>query len=97
VHRDERHLLTERAAEATVGAVRTDASEANPGYPKPAPARSLHSDLVERLRPSGLSVTTGTVNDAALVARAAALGVDAITTDRPGALHHELAAMSLEG
>ena len=29
VDRDERHLLTERAAEATVGAVRTDASEAN--------------------------------------------------------------------
>jgi len=29
VDRDERDLLTERAAEATVGAVRTNASEAN--------------------------------------------------------------------
>jgi glycerophosphoryl diester phosphodiesterase len=55
----------------------------------------LHPALVERLRVGGLSVTTGTVNDAALAARAAALGVDAITTDRPAALHHELAAMSL--
>jgi glycerophosphoryl diester phosphodiesterase len=42
-----------------------------------------------------VSVTTGRINDAALTARAAALGVDAITTDRPAALHHELAAMSL--
>jgi glycerophosphoryl diester phosphodiesterase len=55
----------------------------------------LHPALVERLRVGGLSVTTGTVNDAALAARAAALGVDAITTDRPAALHGELAAMSL--
>jgi len=55
----------------------------------------LHPELVERLRSRGLSVTTGTVNDATLAARAAALGVDAITTDRPAALHHELAAMSL--
>ncbi|MGO9754003.1 MAG: hypothetical protein ACLP8S_32195 [Solirubrobacteraceae bacterium] len=41
-----------------------------------------------------LSVTTGTINDATLATRAAALGVDAITTDRPAALHHELAAIS---
>jgi glycerophosphoryl diester phosphodiesterase len=54
----------------------------------------LHPALVERLRLGGLSVTTGTVNDAELAARAAALGVDAITTDRPAALHHELAARS---
>ena len=54
----------------------------------------LHPALVERLRLGGLSVTTGTVNDATLAARAAALGVDAITTDRPAALHHELAALS---
>jgi len=53
----------------------------------------LHAALVERLRLGGLSITTGTVNDAALAARAAALGVDAITTDRPAALHHELATM----
>ncbi len=55
----------------------------------------LHPALVERLRLGGLSVTTGTVNDATLAARAAAVGVDAITTDRPAALHHELAKMSL--
>ena len=55
----------------------------------------LHPVLVERLRLGGLSVATGTVNDATLAARAAALGVDAITTDRPATLHHELAAMSL--
>jgi len=55
----------------------------------------LHPALVERLRSDGLSVTTGTINDATLAARAAALGVDAITTDRPAALHCELAATSL--
>jgi glycerophosphoryl diester phosphodiesterase len=55
----------------------------------------LHSALVERLRLGGLSVTTGTVNEARPAARAAVLGVDAITTDRPAALHRELAAMSL--
>jgi glycerophosphoryl diester phosphodiesterase len=54
----------------------------------------LHPALVERLRLGGLSVTTGTVNDATLAARAAALGVDAITTDRPATLHHQLAARS---
>ncbi len=55
----------------------------------------LHPALVERLQAQGLSVTTGTINDAVLAARAAALGVDAITTDRPAALHRELAAASL--
>lgn len=55
----------------------------------------LHPALVDRLRSSGLSVTTGTVNDAALAVRAAAFGVDAITSDRPAALRHELAEMSL--
>jgi glycerophosphoryl diester phosphodiesterase len=55
----------------------------------------LHEGLVDRLRLDGLSVTTGTVNDATLAARAAALGVDAITTDRPAALCGELAAMLL--
>jgi glycerophosphoryl diester phosphodiesterase len=55
----------------------------------------LHAGLVERLRSDGLSVTTGTVNDATLAARAAALGVDAITTDRPAALNDELASMLL--
>jgi glycerophosphoryl diester phosphodiesterase len=55
----------------------------------------LHRELVERLRAAGLSVTTGTINDPVLAARAAALGVDGITTDRPAALHYELTAMSL--
>ena len=54
----------------------------------------LRPALVERLRLGGLSIRTGTVNDAELAARAAALGVDAITTDRPAALHDELATMS---
>jgi glycerophosphoryl diester phosphodiesterase len=51
--------------------------------------------ITERPRPDGLSVTTGTVNDAPGAARAAVLGVDGITTDRPAALHRELAATSL--
>lgn len=55
----------------------------------------LHPGLVDRLRSDGLSVSTGTVNDVTLAARAAALGADAITTDRPAALHRELAATSL--
>jgi len=54
----------------------------------------LRPARVERLRFGGLSVTTGTVNDVTLALRVAALGDDAITTDRPAALHHELAAMS---
>jgi glycerophosphoryl diester phosphodiesterase len=55
----------------------------------------LHAGLVERLRSHGLSVMTCTVNDAALAARAAALRVDAITTDRPAALHRELVALDM--
>jgi glycerophosphoryl diester phosphodiesterase len=55
----------------------------------------LHPGLVDRLRSDGLSITTGTVNDATLAARAASLGVDAITTDRPAALYRELAATPL--
>lgn len=55
----------------------------------------LHPALVERLQGRGLSVTTGTINDTALAARAAALGVDAITTDRPATLHRELMEASL--
>jgi glycerophosphoryl diester phosphodiesterase len=50
----------------------------------------LHRALVDRLRDGGLSVSTGTINDAALAARAASLGVDAITTDRPAGLRCEL-------
>lgn len=52
----------------------------------------LHAELVERLRAHGLSVSTGTINQAELALRASGLGVDAITTDRPAALRRELAA-----
>ncbi|HWF75082.1 MAG TPA: glycerophosphodiester phosphodiesterase family protein [Solirubrobacteraceae bacterium] len=51
----------------------------------------LHAELVDRLHAGGLSVSTGTINDRTLAAWAASLGVDAITTDRPGALRRELA------
>ena len=47
----------------------------------------LRAELVARLRLGGLSVSTGTINDASLAARVARLGVDAITTDDPAELH----------
>jgi glycerophosphoryl diester phosphodiesterase len=47
--------------------------------------------LVAALRRGGLSVTTGTVNDATLLRRVAALGVEAVTTDDPAALRAPLA------
>jgi glycerophosphoryl diester phosphodiesterase len=52
----------------------------------------LSRPLVAALRRGGLSVTTGTVNDAALLCRVVALGVDAVTTDDPAALRAPLAA-----
>jgi glycerophosphoryl diester phosphodiesterase len=52
----------------------------------------LSRPLVAALRRGGLSVTTGSVNDAALLRRVAALGVDAVTTDDPAALRARLAA-----
>lgn len=52
----------------------------------------LHSRLVEVLRSYGLSVTTGTINHAELALRAAALGVDAITTDDPANLSRQVLA-----
>lgn len=55
----------------------------------------LHADLISRLRAHGLSVSTGTINDAELALRAAGLGVDVITTDRPAALRGELAAQAM--
>jgi glycerophosphoryl diester phosphodiesterase len=55
----------------------------------------LRPALVTRLRLGGLSVSTGTINEVSLARRACALGVDAITTDRPAALHHYLAAMKV--
>ena len=48
----------------------------------------LSRPLVAALRDAGLSVTTGTVNHAAVAERALAHAPDAVTTDRP----HELAA-----
>jgi glycerophosphoryl diester phosphodiesterase len=48
----------------------------------------LGQPLVAALRDAGLSVTTGTVNHAAVAERAGAYAPDAVTTDRP----HELAA-----
>jgi hypothetical protein len=50
--------------------------------------------LVEWLQAGGVSLRTGTVNNAALPARAAALGVEAITTDPPAALRGEVAPVS---
>lgn len=55
----------------------------------------LRPALVNRLRLGGLSVSTGTINDVSLAKRAVSLGVDAITTDRPAALHDQLAATKL--
>lgn len=46
----------------------------------------LHAALVDQLRESGLSVTTGTINDLELARRVAQLGVDAITSDQPAQL-----------
>ncbi len=55
----------------------------------------LHADLVYRLRASGLSVSTGTINDPTLALRAARHGVEAITTDRPAALRREFVEAAL--
>jgi glycerophosphoryl diester phosphodiesterase len=52
----------------------------------------LSCPLVAALRRGGLSVSTGTVNDAALLWRVAALGVDALTSDDPASLRAALAA-----
>jgi glycerophosphoryl diester phosphodiesterase len=46
----------------------------------------LSHPLVAALRRGGLSVTTGTINDVALLERVAGFGVDAVTTDDPAAL-----------
>ena len=48
----------------------------------------LDAPIVAALRDAGLSVTTGTVNHAAIAERVLAQAPDALTTDRP----HELAA-----
>jgi glycerophosphoryl diester phosphodiesterase len=51
----------------------------------------LSRPLVTALRRGDLSVTTGTVNDPALLRRVAAFGVDAVTSDDPAALRARLA------
>lgn len=53
----------------------------------------LHPALVARLHAGGLSVSTGTIEDPRLAQRAADLGVDAITSDRPAALRRDLEAL----
>ena len=55
----------------------------------------LRPELMARLRLGGLSVSTGTINDVALAIRSIALGVDAITTDRPAALRRQLTGLTL--
>jgi glycerophosphoryl diester phosphodiesterase len=55
----------------------------------------LGDALVGALRDAGLSVTTGTVNDAAIAERALAYAPDALTTDRPHGLAAELAERRL--
>jgi glycerophosphoryl diester phosphodiesterase len=51
----------------------------------------LGQPLVAALRNAGLSITTGTVNHAAIAERALAHSPDALTTDRPHQLAAELA------
>jgi glycerophosphoryl diester phosphodiesterase len=55
----------------------------------------LGRPLVTALRGAGLSVTTGTINDAAIAERALAFGPDALTSDRPHELAAELAGRRL--
>jgi glycerophosphoryl diester phosphodiesterase len=55
----------------------------------------LAQPLVAALRDVGLSVTTGTVNDAAIAERVLAHAPDALTSDRPHQLAAELAERRL--
>lgn len=55
----------------------------------------LGDALVASLRDAGLSVSTGTVNDAAIAERALVHAPDALTTDRPHRLAAELAERRL--
>ncbi len=52
----------------------------------------LTPHVVRVMRLAGLSVNTGTVNEAALLERVIPLGPDAVCTDRPGELRAEFAA-----
>jgi DNA-binding response OmpR family regulator len=73
--------------------VRVDGARVELSQKEFALLRALASEptRVWALRRGGLSVTTGTVNDAALLRRVAAFGVDAVTTDDPAALRARLA------
>jgi glycerophosphoryl diester phosphodiesterase len=51
----------------------------------------LSPALVSAMRATGLSVTTGTINHAAALAKILPLGLDGITSDRPHELREELA------
>jgi glycerophosphoryl diester phosphodiesterase len=55
----------------------------------------LTEPLVRVMRLAGLSINTGTVNDAELLARVAKLEPDAVCTDRPHQLRSELTQLSL--
>ena len=56
----------------------------------------LSERLVGALRAAGLSVNTGTVNDAELLERVVAFGPDAIVTDRPHELRAEAASRAAQ-
>jgi glycerophosphoryl diester phosphodiesterase len=56
----------------------------------------LSKRLVGALRGAGLSVNTGTVNDAELLERVLAFGPDAVVTDRPHELRAEAASRAAQ-
>jgi glycerophosphoryl diester phosphodiesterase len=56
----------------------------------------LSERLVGALRSAGLSVNTGTINDAELLERVLAFGPDAVVTDRPHELRSEAAARAAQ-
>jgi glycerophosphoryl diester phosphodiesterase len=55
----------------------------------------LEPGMVARAGAAGMKLMVWTVNDARLARRLEALGIDAITTDRPGALRSDLSAAFL--
>jgi len=54
---------------------------------------SLDAPFVSKVKATGMELHVWTVNDAVLGKRLAALGVDGITTDRPGWLREQLASL----
>jgi glycerophosphoryl diester phosphodiesterase len=55
----------------------------------------LDEDFARKVRTAGLKFYVWTVNDLALARRMAEIGVDGITTDRPGWLREQLASNTL--